>query len=102
MNRNRYNLEKVSPPELYDVIAAASSQDLPRVQASTKRLKEMLSMSGTYDALHEIAAEKSFPLPIRQQSLIQFKNFATNFWKSRRLAPPSHYLNFFKLMRGFY
>ena len=58
-------------------------------------------MSGTYDALHEIAAERSFPLPIRQQSLIQFKNFATNFWKSRRSAQSSRYLSSFKLTRGF-
>jgi len=86
MNRTGAVLENVSPTELYDVISAAASQDPPRVQASTKRLKEMLELSGTYDALHEIAARKSLPLPVRQQSIIQFKNVALFHWKSRKSA----------------
>jgi hypothetical protein len=67
-------------------MSAASSQDPNQVQASSKRLKEMLEMFGTYDALHEIAAQRMVPLPIRQQAIIQFKNAALNHWRSRKLA----------------
>jgi hypothetical protein len=77
----------VSPSELYDVISAAASQDPSRIQASTQRLKEMLQLSGSYDALHEIAAQKSLPLQVRQQSIIQFKNVALIHWRSRKSAP---------------
>ncbi|KDQ64644.1 hypothetical protein JAAARDRAFT_187954 [Jaapia argillacea MUCL 33604] len=77
-------IENVSPQELYDVICGAASQDPRQVQASTKRLKEMSEMFGTYDALHEIAATRSLPLSVRQQSIIQFKNTALAHWRSRR------------------
>ncbi|RDB22808.1 Importin-11 [Hypsizygus marmoreus] len=78
-------VEHVSPTELYDVMAAASSQDPTQVQASSKRLKQMLDMFGTFDALHEIAAQRAVPLVVRQQSIIQFKNAALNHWKSRKV-----------------
>ena len=89
MNGSRNSLESVSTAELYNVLTAASSQDLSRVQAATTRLKEMLLLGGTYDALQEIAAQKSLPLPIRQQSMIQFKNVVTIHWKSRKSVPLS-------------
>jgi hypothetical protein len=94
MNGNRHSLERVSPAELYNVITAASSQDPSRVQAATTRLKEMLLLGGTYDALQDIAAQKPLSLAIRQQSIIQFKNVVTSHWKSRKSAPLSHYLHF--------
>ena len=80
------NVEHVSPQELYDVMTAASSQDPAQIQESSKRLKQMLDMFGTFDALHEIAAQRTVPLIIRQQSIIQFKNAALAHWKSRKSA----------------
>ncbi|KAJ2930226.1 hypothetical protein H1R20_g6892, partial [Candolleomyces eurysporus] len=78
-------VETVSPAELYEVITGACSQDQARVQASGKRLKEMLEMFGTYSGLHEIASQRNYPLPIRLQAIIQFKLTALNHWKSRKL-----------------
>jgi hypothetical protein len=92
MNTNRPALgvivENVSPVELYEVMSGASSQDPTQVQTSSKRLKEMLEMFGTFDGLHEIAAQRTVPLPVRQQSIIQFKNAALNHWRSRKLVVP--------------
>ncbi|EGN93009.1 hypothetical protein SERLA73DRAFT_116383 [Serpula lacrymans var. lacrymans S7.3] len=82
--------EGVSKEELYDVISGASSQNPAQVQASSKRLKELLDRFGTYDLLHEIAAEKSVPLHVRQQSIIQFKNAALDHWRSRKLLSEEH------------
>ncbi|KAL0949404.1 hypothetical protein HGRIS_009466 [Hohenbuehelia grisea] len=78
--------EAVSTNDVYNVISGAASQDPEQVKASTKRLKEMLDMLGIFDSLHEIAAEKTLPLQIRQQSIIQFKNSALSHWKSRKLS----------------
>ncbi|KAI6163060.1 ARM repeat-containing protein [Pisolithus thermaeus] len=75
----------VNRQELLDIVYAASSQVPAQVQASTERLKMLLENVGTYDALHEIAAEKSLPLQVRQQSIIQFKNSALSHWRSRKL-----------------
>ncbi|KAH7916807.1 ARM repeat-containing protein [Hygrophoropsis aurantiaca] len=83
-------VENVSPEEVYNVITGASSQDPALVDASSKRLKELLECFGTYDALHEIAAQKSVPLHVRQQSIIQFKNAALSHWKSRKLLDNDH------------
>lgn len=76
----------VDRQELLEILYAASSQIPSQVQASTERLKSLLDSVGTYDALHEIAAEKSLPLPVRQQSIIQFKNSALSHWRSRKYA----------------
>lgn len=76
----------VNRQELLEIVYAASSQIPSQVQASTERLKSLLDNVGTYDALHEIAAEKSLPLPVRQQSIIQFKNSALSHWRSRKYA----------------
>lgn len=86
------HVQHVSPTELYDVMTAASSQDPSKVQASSIRLKQMLDMFGTFDALHEIAAQRTVPLAIRQQSIIQFKNAALNHWRSRKSAKLRLYL----------
>jgi hypothetical protein len=77
-------VEHVSPEELFQVLSAASSQDPAMVQASSSRLKQMLEMFGSYDALHEIAATKNAPIAVRQQAIIQFKNSALVHWKSRK------------------
>lgn len=50
----------------------------------------MLDMFGTYDALHEIAAQRTVPLPVRQQAIIQFKNAAVSHWKSRKVLNDEH------------
>ncbi|KAG6903497.1 hypothetical protein C0995_005520 [Termitomyces sp. Mi166 len=84
------NVEHVSPTELYEVLNAASSQDPSQLKASHERLKQMLDMFGTYDALHEIAGQRTVPLAIRQQAIIQFKNAALAHWKSRKLLNDEH------------
>lgn len=78
------NVQSVSREEVYQVIRAAASQDVSVIQASTKRLKEMLDMFGCYDALQEIAANATLPIAIRQQAIIQFKNAVVGHWRSRR------------------
>ena len=77
----------VSPAELYEVIAAACSQNYSQIQASSQRLKQMLEMFGTYDALQDIAVRPNTPLPIRQQAIIQFKNAVLSHWRSRKCDP---------------
>jgi len=77
-------VETVNPQELYQVLVAACSQDVARLQASSKRLKEMFDMFGTFDALQEITSQRTVPLPIRQQAIIQFKNSALSHWKSKK------------------
>lgn len=76
--------ETVNPEELFNVISGAASQDPARLQASSKRLKELLDMSGTFDGLSEIASQRALPLAVRQQSIIQFKNSALSHWRSRK------------------
>lgn len=75
----------VDPQELYQVITQASSQNPAEVHTSSKRVEELLDYFGTFDGLHEIAATRSVPLPVRKQSIIQFKNRALNNWRSRKL-----------------
>ncbi|KAG5716692.1 Importin-11 [Termitomyces sp. T112] len=84
------NVEHVSPTELYEVLNAASSQDPSQLKASHERLRQMLDMFGTYDALHDIAGQRMAPLAIRQQAIIQFKNAALAHWKSRKLLNDEH------------
>ena len=74
----------VSPAELYEVIVAACSQNYSQIQASSQRLKQMLEMFGTFDALQDIAVRPNTPLPIRQQAIIQFKNAVVQHWRSRK------------------
>ncbi|KAF8974448.1 armadillo-type protein [Flammula alnicola] len=83
-------VQSVSPAELYEVIVGASSQDISRIQASSQRLKQMLDMFGSYDALQEIAARTTLPLAIRQQAIIQFKNAVVHHWRSRKLLSDEH------------
>ncbi|TFK55905.1 ARM repeat-containing protein [Heliocybe sulcata] len=83
-------IQNVDPQELYDVICGASSQDPALMERSSFRLKSMLDYFGAFDALQEIAAQKSVPLPVRQQSIIQFKNAALSNWRSRRLVSDEH------------
>lgn len=80
------SIQAVSPEELYQVIVDASSQDVSRIKASSERLQAMLQMFGSYDALQEIASRTAYPLPIRQQAMIQFKNAVLGYWRSRKYA----------------
>ncbi|KAJ6539488.1 armadillo-type protein [Mycena capillaripes] len=83
-------VQTASADEVYQVMTGAASQDPAVFQASSTRLKEMLDMFGTYDALHEIAAQRAVPLQIRQQSIIQFKNAALSHWRSRKVLSDEH------------
>ena len=76
--------QQVTPEELYNVVCGAASQDPKQVQSSTTRLKEILEIPGAYDVLHEIATQKTLPLQVRQQAIIQFKNGTTGHWRSRK------------------
>lgn len=78
------NPTPVDPNELFNVICGAASQDPALMKASSTRLKDMLEMFGTYDALHQIASQTTVPLPVRQQSIIQVKNNALSHWRSRK------------------
>ncbi|TDL29402.1 ARM repeat-containing protein [Rickenella mellea] len=78
-------VQTVSYEELYNVVCGASSTNPTIVTESSLRLKAMLEMSGTFDALSIIATQKQVPLAVRQQSIIQFKNNALSHWRSRKL-----------------
>lgn len=78
------HVQTVNPEELYNVICAAVSQDPAQIKASADRLKQLLEMVGTFDILSEIAATKTLPLQVRQQSIIQLKNSSHGHWRSRR------------------
>lgn len=77
-------LQNVSFQELYNVVCGAASQNPAEMRAASERLKELLEVSGTCNALQEIALQKTAPLQVRQLSLIQFKNLITNRWRSRK------------------
>ena len=76
--------QQVTPEELYNAVCGAASQNPAQVQASTTRLKELLEIPGAYDYLHEIATQRTLPVQVRQQAIIQFKNAATGHWRSRK------------------
>ncbi|KXN86407.1 Importin-11 [Leucoagaricus sp. SymC.cos] len=83
-------VQTVDPQEVYQVILDASSQDPSRVQSSSKRLKQMFDMLGTFDALQGIAVQRTLPTPVRQQAIIQFKNGALGHWRSRKVLSDDH------------
>ncbi|KAI5123421.1 hypothetical protein M0805_006126 [Coniferiporia weirii] len=82
--------ELVSPEELFHTVSGAASQDPTLVSASASRLKQMLDMPGSFECLSAIACQRSVPLGVRQQSIIQLKNAALNHWKTRRLVLDEH------------
>ncbi|KAH8106154.1 ARM repeat-containing protein [Cristinia sonorae] len=85
-NKNRQ--VDVPADELFQVICDAASQDPLKIKTSTDRLKQMLDMTGCFDALSQISAQRVMPLQVRQQSIIQLKNAVINQWRSRRLVLP--------------
>ncbi|KAI0755466.1 ARM repeat-containing protein [Irpex lacteus] len=85
--------QNASPEEVYNVIVAATSQDPAQIKASSDRLKQLLEMAGTFDALSEIAGQRSLPLQVRQQSIIQLKNSSLGHWKSRKLLTNEQRVN---------
>ena len=76
--------EQANPEEIYQVVSNAASQDPQLVSSSTKRLKDLLLLPGTFEFLSQITVQYNVPLPMRQQSIIQLKNAALPQWKSRR------------------
>ncbi|THH11497.1 hypothetical protein EW145_g638 [Phellinidium pouzarii] len=86
-------IESVVPDELYNVVASATSQDPALVTASASRLKQMLDLHGSFECLNAIACQRSVPLIIRQQSIIQFKNAALVHWRGRRLISDEQKVN---------
>jgi hypothetical protein len=78
--------EPANPEEIFQVVSNAASQDPQLVTSSTKRLKELLLLPGTFEFLSQITVQRSLPLPMRQQSIIQLKNAALPHWKARRFA----------------
>lgn len=78
------NVRTVSPEELYNVICDAASLDPSKLKSSSERLKQLLEMAGTCDGLSDIACQRTQPLQIRQQCIIQLKNAVITHWRSRR------------------
>ena len=70
---SKINLPDASPEEVFQVVCDAASQDPAKIKSSTDRLKQLLDMAGTFEALSAIAGETTLPLPVRQQSIIQLK-----------------------------
>ena len=69
--------------EVFAIVTGATSQDPVVLKASADQLKQILERPGTLDFLQEIAAQKSVPLGVRQQSIIQVKNNMTH-WRAKR------------------
>ncbi|KAG7096795.1 hypothetical protein E1B28_004204 [Marasmius oreades] len=86
-------MQDASTTELYQIMTGATSSDLQQVQACSKRFKEMLQLHGIFDALHQIAAERSISPYVRKQASIQFKNEALKSWKSRKIQNDAHRAN---------
>ncbi|THH15375.1 hypothetical protein EW146_g5093 [Bondarzewia mesenterica] len=89
MTSKAASLQHVSPQELYNALCGAASQNPAEMQASSERLKELLELCGSCNALQEIASQKTVLLPVRQLSIIQFKNRISNRWRSRRPSLPT-------------
>ena len=84
-------IQNVAPEELYNVLCGAASQDPSVVISSANRLKDMNGLFGIMDGLSSIASEKSTPLLVRQQSIIQLKNLISHSWRSRRYVITCYY-----------
>ena len=76
-------LQPATLEEVFAIVTGATSQDPAVLKASTDHLKQILERPGTLDFLQEIAAQKTVPLVVRQQSIIQVKNNLKN-WKAKR------------------
>ena len=69
--------------EVFTIVSGATSQDPAVLKESTDKLKQILERPGTLDFLQEIAAQKTVPTVVRQQSIIQVKNNIKH-WKAKR------------------
>lgn len=76
-------LQPATLEEVFAIVTGATSQDPVALKASEGQLKQILERPGTLDFLHEIAAQKTVPLAVRQQSIIQVKNNMGR-WKMKR------------------
>ncbi|KIY49344.1 ARM repeat-containing protein [Fistulina hepatica ATCC 64428] len=79
--------QRLSPSQVYDAVAASVSQDATQIKAATERLQSVLKDLDYLDILHEIAAQKSVPLNVRKQAIIQCKNVVEARWRSRLIKP---------------
>ena len=69
--------------EVFTIVSGATSQDPAVVKKSTEKLRRILERPGTLDFLQEIAAQKTVPTVVRQQSIIQVKNNMKH-WRAKR------------------
>jgi hypothetical protein len=69
--------------EVFAIVTGATSQDPAVLKPSTDQLRQILERPGTLDFLQEIAAQKTVPVVVRQQSIIQVKNNMKH-WKAKR------------------
>jgi len=70
--------------ELFAIVSAAASQDPNVMLAAGARLKECVKLPGTFNGLHQIASQRSVPLPVRQLAIIQCKNDISTQWRNRK------------------
>ncbi|KAF9653383.1 ARM repeat-containing protein [Thelephora ganbajun] len=76
-------LQPATLEEVFAIVTGATSQDPIVLKASTDKLKQVLEKPGTLDLLQEIAAQKTVPIVVRQQSIIQVKNNMKH-WRAKR------------------
>lgn len=76
-------LQPATLEEVFAIVTGATSQDPSVLKASTDQLKQILERPGTLDFLQEIAAQKTVSVVVRQQSIIQVKNYMKH-WKAKR------------------
>ena len=69
--------------EVFAIVTGATSQDPVVLKASTDQLKQILERPGTLDFMQGIAAQRTVPVAVRQQSIIQVKNHMKH-WKAKR------------------
>lgn len=75
--------ETVSKDELFQVLCNSIAQDPRLIKDAADRLAKMVKMAGTFDGLSLIASERSVPILVRQQAILQFKNQALPNWRNR-------------------
>jgi hypothetical protein len=78
------NEPPVQPGDILRVLQALSSQDPSAFKGAEEQLKQFGEQPGTWELVHQYAAQKDLPLDLRKQALIQFKNSAVTRWRSRK------------------
>jgi hypothetical protein len=70
--------------EIIQLLQDASSQDPSKINLLTDAFQRLEDRPGSFDIVHQIAAQKDMPLPVRQMAIIQFKNIVQGKWRSRK------------------